>query len=87
MSAGYDDIFVPPFEPWATSAVNGSAVSEPGVVLGEAAGVNDGNGGGGGTSGVDGETATSAGGSWVPPPEISLKNNDDCMLTLTPFGG
>lgn len=86
MSTRYDDIFVPPFEPWATSAAAGSAISGPDGILEEAADVNNGAVGGGGKSAVDGETAASAGTSWFTLPETVLKESDDCLLNLTTGG-
>lgn len=88
IGARYDEIFVPPFEPWATSAANGIRVSGPDDLLGAAADDNGSSGGGGARSTVEEETAASAGVSWVKPPEISpVRQTDKCLLDFTPGGG
>ncbi|CAN0315750.1 unnamed protein product [Pylaiella littoralis] len=87
MSVGYDDIFVPPFKPWDTSAANGSYVSGPNDILGENVDFENDTAGGGDGPTFDLEIAPSAGRSWVILPEVAVEENEDCSLDFGTPGG
>ena len=86
VAACYDEIFVPPFEPWSTSAATGTMVSGPGGLLEAAAGTD---GDGVSRSALRKESAdTLTGTRWVKPPEISSAAEvERCRLNLEPGGG
>ncbi|CAN0110188.1 unnamed protein product [Pylaiella littoralis] len=92
-AASYDQIFVPPFEPWAISAATGSRVSGPGGLLGAMAGDNGENSGGGPRRSTlerkEEESVAPDERSWIKPPEISsaVQEGERCRLDLRPDGG
>lgn len=90
VAARYDEIFVPPFEPWATSAAAGSPISGPDGLFGAVGDNTNGNGGESAqrsTLGKEEGSTMSGARSWVKPPEISsLQESERCRLDLTPGG-
>ncbi|CAM9783560.1 unnamed protein product, partial [Ectocarpus fasciculatus] len=80
VAARYDDIFVPPFTPWDTSAATGTRVSGPEDLLTDAGGL------GGGPA-----VRAAAGSSrerWAKPPEMSsAEEKERCTLDFKPTAG
>lgn len=87
MSVSYDDIFMRPFEPWDTSAANGSILSEPNYILGEAVDFENNPDGGGAGASIEIEKSASAGGSWVVLPEVAVEKSEECSLDMGTPGG
>ncbi|CAM9919835.1 unnamed protein product [Pylaiella littoralis] len=80
LPVGYGDLFVPPFEPWATSDAESSAVSGPYDVFKNAADVNHVVDIGEDGQNIDREMAASMDKVQVTlPPEIALKT-DECTF-------
>lgn len=79
VAARYNDIFVPPFTPWDTSAATGTQVSGPEHLLTESGGL------GGGP--VNRAAAGSSGERWAKPPEMSsAEEKERCTLDFKPTG-
>jgi len=88
VAARYDQIFVPPFSPWNTSAATGTTVSGPGDLL--KAGTDPEGDEAGRSSALRQESSDSisTGPSWVRPPELSSTTEmERCRLNLVPGGG
>lgn len=79
VAARYNDIFVPPFTPWDTSAATGTQVSGPEGLLADTGGL----GGGPAVRGAAG----SRGERWTKPPEMSSATEKErCTLDFKPTG-